>query len=95
MNSASRSAALWLAFCVAIPALASAEEGHGDGVVVPKFESLDRNADGRLSRTEAGYDRLLSGIFVTSDVDGDGFVSRAEYEQATSNGELIARFTRF
>ena len=57
MNPASLSAALWLAFSVAVPALADADESPG--VAAPAFESLDRNADNRLSRTEAGYDRLL------------------------------------
>jgi EF hand domain-containing protein len=50
--------------------------------VVPAFDSLDRNGDNRLSRSEAGYDRLFSAIFATSDGDGDGFVSRAEYAAA-------------
>lgn len=93
MHPASLSAALWLAFSVAVPAFASADENSG--VAAPAFESLDRNADNRLSRTEAGYNRLLLGIFVTSDVDGDGFVSRVEYERAVSSGETVARFTRF
>jgi len=57
-------------------------------LAVPTFESLDRNGDHRLSRTEAGYNRLLSEIFVSSDTDGDGFVSRAEYEAATSSASL-------
>lgn len=57
-------------------------------LAVPTFEALDRNGDDRLSRTEAGYNRLLSEIFVSSDTDGDGFVSRAEYEAATSSASL-------
>lgn len=92
MNSVFRSAAPWLAFCVAVPVFAAASEAPG--IVAPKFESLDRNADDRLSRTEAGYNRMLLGIFVTSDVDGDGFVSRVEYERAVNNGEIVARFTQ-
>lgn len=91
MNSISRGAALWLGVCAAIPALAVADESPG--IVAPKFESLDRNADNRLSRTEAGYNKLLSRIFVTSDADADGFVSRAEYERTAGNdsgNELIS-----
>lgn len=49
----------------------------------PAFDQLDRNDDDRLSRTEAGYNRQLEAIFVDSDVDGDGFVTRSEYEAAT------------
>lgn len=49
------------------------------------FESLDRNTDERLSRSEASYNRLLADIFAASDVDGDGFVDRIEYAQAISS----------
>lgn len=48
----------------------------------PPFESLDRNADERLSRSEAGYDRTLAEIFAFSDLDGNGFVDREEYARA-------------
>lgn len=93
MSFISRNAARWLAVSAglaafAIAAPAAADEGSTQ--VAPVFESLDRNADNRLSRTEAGYNRVLLQIFVSSDVDGDGFVSRAEYGQATSGG-LISR----
>jgi hypothetical protein len=89
MGSVPRSATPWLAVSVglaacAIAALASADEGTKK--TAPAFESLDRNADNRLSRTEAGYNRALLEIFVISDADGDGFVSRAEYDRATSGG---------
>lgn len=53
--------------------------------VVPAFDTLDRNGDDRLSRSEAGYDRLFSAIFATSDSDADGFVSRAEYAAAVES----------
>jgi hypothetical protein len=43
------------------------------------FESLDKNGDQRISRTEAGMDKNLSNIFATADTDGDGYVSKAEY----------------
>lgn len=60
-------------------------------MAAPAFEALDRNADNRLSRTEAGYNRVLLQIFVTSDADGDGFVSRTEYSQATNSGLIISQ----
>ena len=89
MNPVLESTRLWLAAAVAlaacaVSALAVAQTAAPN--VVPTFESLDRNADDRLSRTEAGYNRLLTEIFVTSDVNGDGFVSRAEYVETTSRG---------
>lgn len=53
---------------------------HGS---IATFASLDRNADERVSRSEAGYDRVLSAIFADSDTDGDGFLTRVEYARAT------------
>lgn len=43
------------------------------------FASLDRNADSRISRTEAGMNRALSDAFAYVDTDGDGFINKAEY----------------
>ena len=80
--------ALWfigcsgLALCTAT-SIATAEERRIIATAAPAFEQLDRNSDDRLSRTEAGYNRHLLDIFVDSDVDGDGFVTRSEYEAAT------------
>jgi hypothetical protein len=54
---------------------------------LPAFEVLDRNGDNRLSRTEAGYNRQLLDIFADSDVDADGFVTRIEFESATTPGK--------
>ena len=47
--------------------------------VTTTFESLDKNGDQRISRTEAGIDKGLSNIFATADTDGDGYVSKDEY----------------
>ena len=46
------------------------------------FAALDRNGDDRISRSEAGYDPLLSQTFAELDTDGDGYVSTAEYAAA-------------
>lgn len=83
-----RSGALLLLVC-AVAAGSPALADSSTALAVPTFESLDRNGDHRLSRTEAGYNRLLSEIFVSSDTDGDGFVSRAEYAAATGNAERV------
>lgn len=59
------------------------------------FASLDRNSDHRISRSEAGFDRVLSQTFAEVDTDGDGFVSTAEYAAAekirTTVGNLANR----
>ena len=46
------------------------------------FAALDRNGDHRLSRSEAGFDRVLSQTFAEIDTDGDGFVSTTEFAVA-------------
>jgi hypothetical protein len=43
------------------------------------FESLDRNGDHQISRTEAGVDKHLLEDFAYIDTDGDGYISPAEY----------------
>jgi hypothetical protein len=43
------------------------------------FESLDKNGDRQISRTEAGLDKKLSNTFATADVNGDGYVSKDEF----------------
>jgi hypothetical protein len=43
------------------------------------FETLDKNGDERISRTEAGMDKNLSNTFGIADTDGDGYVSKAEF----------------
>jgi Ca2+-binding EF-hand superfamily protein len=45
----------------------------------PGFNELDKDDDGKLSRSEALGNRTLSGKFKETDADGDGFVTRAEY----------------
>lgn len=84
---------LWLGLGCTLGASASAHEISATPAV-PTFESLDRNSDNRLSRTEAGYNRLLSEIFAGSDLDGDGFVSRDEYHRATRSGAGDATLRR-
>lgn len=44
-----------------------------------QFESLDRNADQRLSQQEAQSDENVAGKFAALDVDGDGYVTKREY----------------
>jgi hypothetical protein len=44
-----------------------------------KFESLDRNDDRQLSRSEASQEDGLSAQFASVDQDADGFVSKSEY----------------
>jgi hypothetical protein len=54
------------------------------------FTTLDRNGDHRISRSEAGFDRVMSDLFAEIDTDGDGFVSTAEYAAAEKNRNTVS-----
>ena len=54
------------------------------------FTQLDRNGDQRISRSEAGFDRVMSQTFAEIDVDGDGFVSTAEYAAAEKTRNTVS-----
>lgn len=58
------------------------------------FLALDRNGDHRISRSEAGFDRIMSQTFAEIDTDGDGFVSQAEYEAAEKPRATVTNLER-
>lgn len=59
-----------------------ANDGKAKVAAAGSFAALDRNGDDRISRSEAGFDRVLSQTFAEIDSDGDGFVSAAEFAAA-------------
>lgn len=69
---------------------ASANDGEKAKVAAASsFASLDRNSDARISRSEAGFDRVLSQTFAEIDTDGDGFISPAEFAHAEQNSATV------
>lgn len=58
------------------------------------FTALDRNGDHRISRSEAGFDRVLSRTFAEIDADGDGFVSPAEFADAEKTSATVTNLDR-
>jgi hypothetical protein len=54
------------------------------------FTALDRNGDHRISRSEAGFDRVMSETFAEIDSDGDGFVSTAEFAAAETTRNAVS-----
>jgi hypothetical protein len=43
------------------------------------FDSLDKNGDAQLSKTEAAADKSLAGSFAAADTNGDGYLSKTEF----------------
>ena len=60
----------------------AADPAQGKIALADSFAALDRNGDHRISRSEAGFDRVMSDTFAEIDTDGDGYVSTAEYAAA-------------
>ena len=43
------------------------------------FESLDKNADQQISKTEAAADKKVTDWFAAADTNGDGYLSKSEF----------------
>jgi hypothetical protein len=50
------------------------------------FESLDRNADHKLSETEVKSDAALARSFKAADKNGDGYISAEEFDAYKKKG---------
>jgi hypothetical protein len=77
----------WI-LCAATLLCASALAGetpNATAKATASFDSLDKNADRQISRTEAGPDRALSNGFAFLDANGDGFLSPEEYAARTKS----------
>nr|WP_298718694.1 EF-hand domain-containing protein [uncultured Steroidobacter sp.] len=68
-----------------------AADGKEKIVAAQSFATLDRNGDGRISRSEAGFDQKLSQTFAELDTDGDGFVSVEEFSAAQENSATVGK----
>src|ERR687895_663988 len=64
---------------IAAMALACGSAFAADDKERKGFNDMDKNADGKLSRAEAGGNKALLGKWKELDTDGDGSLSRAEY----------------
>ena len=54
------------------------------------FESLDKNSDGRISKDEAAANETVTSQFSHYDVNGDGFIERAEVSKANNTAPAPA-----
>lgn len=51
----------------------------GETMASKSFESLDKNADGRITASESVVDKGLAASFATADANSDGAVSKEEF----------------
>lgn len=49
------------------------------------FDSLDKNGDAQLSKTEAAADKTLADSFASADTNGDGYLSKTEFTARTKS----------
>lgn len=49
------------------------------------FDSLDKNGDAQLSKTEAAADKSLADSFAAADSNGDGYLSKTEFTARTKS----------
>jgi len=82
----SRFIALIAATLLAATAMAGDKEKHDDmKSSAATFESLDKNGDSQISKTEAAADKTLSNSFAAADTNGDGYLSKSEFVALTKS----------
>lgn len=61
------------------------EKDHSMKHSAATFDSLDKNGDAQLSKTEAAADKSLADSFAAADSNGDGYLSKTEFEARTKS----------
>jgi len=64
---------------IAAALVAGAAFAGGETMASKSFESLDKNADGRITASESVVDKNLAANFATADANSDGAVSKEEF----------------
>jgi hypothetical protein len=77
--------ALIAATLLAATAMAGDKEKQEMKQSAATFESLDKNGDSQLSKTEAAADKTLSNSFAAADTNGDGYLSKSEFMALTKS----------
>ena len=78
--------ALLAATLLTVTAYAGDEKAHKDmKSTTMTFDSLDKNGDAQISKTEASADKSLADSFAKADTNGDGFLSKSEYTARTKS----------
>lgn len=85
---------LTITTCFGVTTSAFADDARHNSnaaVAAASFATLDRNGDQRISRSEAGFDRVLSLTFAEIDTDGDGYVTNVEFAAAEANRTTVSK----
>jgi hypothetical protein len=61
------------------------KKDHSMKSSAPTFDSLDKNGDAQLSKTEAAADKSLADSFAAADTNGDGYLSKTEFVARTKS----------
>jgi hypothetical protein len=80
--------ALLAASLLTVTAYAGDDKEHKDHQMKSSamtFDSLDKNGDAQISKTEAAGDKMLSDSFAKNDTNGDGFLSKSEFTARTKS----------
>jgi hypothetical protein len=79
--------ALLAATLLTVTAYAGDDKEHKDHqkTSAMTFDSLDKNGDAQISKTEASADKMLSESFAKADTNGDGYLSKSEYTARTKS----------
>jgi Ca2+-binding EF-hand superfamily protein len=82
-----------------ITTAATANEPDGDKdrsrqAAEAKFESLDRNDDGQVSKSEARDDSKLSAQFTSADTNSDGYLTEPEYTAMATTDRPMPDYDR-
>ena len=79
--------ALFAATLLSVTAFAGDKEhkDHAMKSTAVTFDSLDKNGDAQLSKTEAAADKSLADSFAAADSNGDGYLSKSEFTARTKS----------
>ncbi|HEX2494727.1 MAG TPA: hypothetical protein VHK24_13220 [Steroidobacter sp.] len=67
--------------CLLWTGFATADDREKSSSAEATFSSLDKDADQRLSKTEASGDKMLTDHFAAIDADGDSYLTKREYTE--------------
>jgi Ca2+-binding EF-hand superfamily protein len=84
-----RASVLFLAVSTAVLGLAAAQGASAAQGDIPGFNDMDKNDDGKLSRSEASANPRLAEHFKEVDRNGDGYLGRGEYLGVMARRDLF------